>query len=310
MKKEVEKPTVEDVMALRVLVRAREDFQGQRKRMDNRIGRKADGGEQDIAARPFRPDDLASFGAIADASREQEEGIEKALKKALKRFPIYNEYLANVDGIGTISAAHIISTIDIAKATTVSKIWQYAGLNPGMVTGKKAVKKADYKPSMGTIVAEYDPKPGMEASVLVATDTLIRGDKLTPGFVAPFNKDLRTALVGVMADGFIMSGVRWPEVDEEEYNSLPENARRIKDKKFQSLSIKQGSYAKFYFDYKNRLANEEGWKDESDGHRDRAAKRYMVKMFLKDLYVAWRTIEGLDVREPYQVEYLGHKHVA
>jgi hypothetical protein len=62
--------------------------------------------------------------------------------------------------------------------------------------------------------------------------------------------------------------------------------------------------------YKNRLANEEGWKDESDGHRDHAAKRYMVKMFLKDLYVAWRTMEGLPVRVPYQEEYLNHVHVA
>jgi hypothetical protein len=33
-----------------------------------------------------------------------------------------------------------------------------------------------------------------------------------------------------------------------------------------------------------------------------------VKEFLKDLYVAWRTLEGLTVREPYQVEKLGHRH--
>lgn len=50
------------------------------------------------------------------------------------------------------------------------------------------------------------------------------------------------------------------------------------------------------------------WKDVTPGHRDKAAKRYMIKMFIKDLYVIWRTIEGLPVREPYQVEYLGHTH--
>jgi len=38
----------EDVLAVRMLVRAREDFQAMRKRMDNRIGRKADGTNQDI----------------------------------------------------------------------------------------------------------------------------------------------------------------------------------------------------------------------------------------------------------------------
>ena len=36
------KPTENDRQAVRMLVRAREDFQGMRKRMDNRMGRKAD----------------------------------------------------------------------------------------------------------------------------------------------------------------------------------------------------------------------------------------------------------------------------
>lgn len=36
------------------------------------------------------------------------------------------------------------------------------------------------------------------------------------------------------------------------------------------------------------------------------AQRYMVKMFLKDLWVAWRTLEGLPVTEPYVIAKLGH----
>jgi len=74
----------------------------------------------------------------------------------------------------------------------------------------------------------------------------------------------------------------------------------------------------FYYPYKERLSKEKNevlhigkmkpWDEVSLGHRDRAAKRYMVKMFIKDLYVAWREIEGLPVRVPYQEEYLGHKH--
>ena len=34
----------------------------------------------------------------------------------------------------------------------------------------------------------------------------------------------------------------------------------------------------------------------------------MIKMFLKDLYIAWRTLEGLEVRKPYEEEYLNRKH--
>ena len=129
---------------------------------------------------------------------------------------------------------------------------------------------------------------------LVYTGEMVRGDKLTPGHVAPFNKRLRTALVGVMADGFIKA---------------------------------QNEYCmQYYYPYKARLECEENtvaeisksgakpvdiaWKDAKKAHRDRAAKRYMIKMFLKDLYVAWRKIEGLPVRVPYAEEYLGKKHRA
>jgi len=269
-------PTAQDVLAVRLLVRAREDFQGQRKRMDNRMGRKADGEEQNIQERSIGVEDAELFVGISDAARAQEADIEKKLKKVLKRFPIYTEWLLNVKGVGTIAAAQIIGNIDIHKATTVSKIWQYCGLNPGMVAGKKRVEHPD---------RTFD---------LVPTGQMIRGDKLTAGHVAPFNKNMRTALCGVLADGFIKA---------------------------------QAPYAmEHYYPYKERLANSDkltteirsagakpvelAWKDAKPGHRDRAAKRKMIKAFLTDLYKAWRTLEGLEVRPPYQEQYLGHKHSA
>jgi len=265
----VQKPTFEDVLAVRVLVRAREDFQGMRKKMDNRLGRKATGETQELVEeRAFRGDDVELFAEVSDASRKQEATIQKMLKKVLKRFPVYTEYLQGLKGVGEIGAGWIIAEFDIEKATTVSKMWQFAGLNPGMVKGKKRVEDAAGNVSF------------------VESGEMVRGDRLTPGHVAPFNQKLRTALVGVLADGF----------------------------------IKQQNYycMTFYYPYKKRLELEESevwhvgkqvaWRDVSRGHRDRAAKRYMMKMFLKDLYVAWRELEGLPVRAPYQEEYLGHKH--
>jgi hypothetical protein len=264
--------TEDDVAAVRLLVRLREDFQSMRKRMDNRLGRKANGEQQNVEERAFRPEDLMNFTAVSDNARMQEKEIEKMLRKTLKRFPIYTHFLSQIKGIGPIAAGHIVGTYDIVKATTVSKLWQYTGLNPGMVRGKVRKDLPD-----GTFTLEV-------------TDTLIRGDRLTPGFVAPFNKRLRTALVGVMADSF------------------------IKAKSPYALT--------YYYPYKERLAGEKSlingrpegkektWEETTKGHRDRAAKRYMIKMFLKDLYAAWRTLEGLPVRAPYQEEYLGHVHNA
>ena len=48
--------------------------------------------------------------------------------------------------------------------------------------------------------------------------------------------------------------------------------------------------------------------DFTDGHIHYMARRYMVKRFLSHLWVEWRKLEGLDVREPYAVEKLGHKY--
>jgi hypothetical protein len=251
-------PNENDRQAVRMLVRLRSDFQDMRKRMDNRLGRKADGTSQNVDERSFRVEDLENFKSIADTARGQEHEIEKMLKKVLRRFQIYNQFLVNVKGVGEIAAGWIIAEYDIHKATTVSKLWQFTGLNPGEVQGKKRVERED---------GEFDYVPSGD---------MVRGDRLTPGHVAPFNQKLRTAMVGVLADGFIKA---------------------------------QAPYAMdYYYPYKARLEQEDNWSEESKGHRDRAAKRYMIKMFLKDLYVQWRTIEGLPVRAPYQEEYLGHKH--
>lgn len=46
--------------------------------------------------------------------------------------------------------------------------------------------------------------------------------------------------------------------------------------------------------------------DLTDGHQHNRAKRYMVKEFLKDLWLTWREMEGLEVTPPYAVAKLDH----
>jgi NADH:ubiquinone oxidoreductase subunit E len=47
---------------------------------------------------------------------------------------------------------------------------------------------------------------------------------------------------------------------------------------------------------------------KNDAHRHMAAKRYMMKQFLQELWVAWRTIEGLPMPGSYAERYLGVEH--
>jgi len=250
---------------LRLLLRTRDDYQSMRKQIDNRIGRKADGTDQKIDERGFTPTDLDYYKAMADSNRAWEDDIEKRILKLLKNFPIYTGFLSEVKGVGPIVAGWIVSEIDIEKATTVSKIWQYAGLNPGFVQG---IKRKD---TDGEV--EF-----------IRTETPVKGDRRTPGFVSPFNGRLRTVLCGILADGFIKAN---------------------------------SPYRLLYYDpYKERLTHETrlingedmAWCDSKPARRHNAAKRYMIKMFLRDLYAVWRQLEGLPVRPPYSEEYLNKKH--
>jgi hypothetical protein len=43
-------------------------------------------------------------------------------------------------------------------------------------------------------------------------------------------------------------------------------------------------------------------------HRNNAAKRYMIKIFLRELWWHWRTLEGLPTPPDYAEQYLGMKH--
>lgn len=63
-----------------------------------------------------------------------------------------------------------------------------------------------------------------------------------------------------------------------------------------------GEYKDTYDDYKHRI--ESDGKGESDPHRHRMAIRYMVKMLVKDLYIAWRPLEDLPVHDPYAEDKL------
>jgi hypothetical protein len=278
-----------DQQAVRTLVRTRRDFQQIRLAMDARLGLKANGKKQNIDDRNFMPKDILNFTTVSKEAKRQEKEIEKMLIEVLERFPFYNEFLKDVASLGPVGAGWIIGEFDIHEATTVSKMWQYAGLNPGLVKGKKRIEPKKHKGEK--IVAEGKSQKG-EKFLIIETNEMIRGDKKTAGFVSPYNIALKTAMLGIVGSNFVRS-------------------------KQNSVSPYK---VDFYLPYKQRLENSskevihygkpKPWKDVTPKHRHEAAVRYMIKMFLIDIYKNWREIEGLPVRASYQEEYLGHTHAA
>src|SRR6056297_111296 len=276
---------------LRLLIKTREDAQSMRKTISNRLGLKADGdaikGEGATIALSLH----TTLNDSLNNAKQIEKDLEKELRRQLKKMPVYTEFLKDVKGAGEVGCGWVVGEFDIETATTVSKMWQYSGMNGSLVKGKKRISKSKYKPSMGSIVREMKNIRTGETDYIIQTNEMIRGDKATPGFVLPYNKNLKTHLLGVMAAGFVKAQNDYCMNFYYPYKHRLENSTQL------TTEVKKGGK-------REKLM----WKDCTKGHRNMAALRYMMKMFLKDLYINWRSIEGLTVREPYSEEYLGKKH--
>ena len=246
--------------SIKTLTRIYYDYQRERTRLDGRLGIRKDG---EAKARAPVKDQiiLAEVRARREDVLAMEEATAKSLAPEVHKHPLWKAFLADVLGVGEVRAAVQISEFDIHVATTVSKMWQFAGCNPGMVYGWK-----------------------YQRGLWRRTDELIRGDKRTKGFRCPYNQFLKDDLLGRLGPSFLKAHSPYCE---HYYNMR----QRLE-------SMDWGEAAKNPTDPKKPKAN----------HQHRAANRYMVKMYLIDLYVAWRTVEGLPVREPYAAEYLGRGH--
>lgn len=260
--------------------------------------------------------------------------FEKNIPKVLEDYPIYTEFLNNIRGIGPAMAGVITSEFDIHKAKYRSSLWAYAGLDVVAHWKLTGVKVLNYTDCAGEscdppaealeaakkMVPEMDPLhydqnrvDGQRVKYFTAND----GEQILE--VKHFYNSANPNLGGfefVAIYKFEQSGGRSRRaehlVDVKYVNKDgKEDVRKgitfnpfLKTKLMGVLAnsfIKTGNaeYRKVYDDYKTRLETEARWKDESKGHRHNAAKRFMIKRFLSDLYIKWRTLEGLPVYEGY-----------
>ena len=186
----------------------------------------------------------------------QEKAHFRRLRNILKGYPIYNEFLEGVTGVGPAMAGVMLSEIDITKAEYPSSLHKYAGLDVASDGQGRSRRKEHLEDS------EYTDKDGEV--------------KTKKGIT--FNPFLKTKLVGVLGSSFIKQ------------------------------SPDKCVYRKIYDDYKHRLEHMDAHKEKSKLHRHKMSVRYMVKMFLVDLYNAWRRLEGLPVAPTYSEAKLGKVH--
>lgn len=150
----------------------------------------------------------------------------------------------------------------------------------GVIISEIDITKAKYPSSLwaycGLDVAGDGKGRSRRKEHLVESDYIDKEGEPAKKMGISFNPFLKTKLIGVLGASFLRAG--------------------------------DNPYANIYRNYKNRIENHPDHIEKTKGHRHNMAIRYTAKMFLMDLHMAWREIEGLPVSEPYHVEKLGIVH--
>lgn len=183
------------------------------------------------------------------------------------------EQLMSLRGISDILASKLLAMIDPKKANTASALWKFAGYGLGEY----------WENDKGEIVA---PKQGYQflrakgkgrKEKIFAIPEPEPGWKLVTvrdrsikGWARCYNLRLKTAC-WLVARSFLMCN--------SPYRVIYDRALRM---------------------YEMR---DPGW---PVGRRHRAARRKMIKAFLVHLWIRWRTLSNLPVRNIYAIEYGGH----
>lgn len=157
------------------------------------------------------------------------------------------------------------------------------GIGPamaGVLISEIDIAKARYPSSLhklaGLDVAEDGRGRSRKAEHLVKVKYVNRDGEEAERNSITFNPFLKTKLLAVLATSFIR--------------------------------LANPMYAPIYRNYKHRLECHPEHQQKTKLHRDRMAKRYMIKIFLIDLYRVWREMEGLPVSLPYAEAKLGIVH--
>ena len=269
---------------------------------------------------------VAQYVAI---EKEETRTFQKALPEVLSAFSIF-PWLNDQPGIGPAMAGVIISELDIhdgpdERRKYVSSLWKYAGMD--VVAGWEIDR---IEPISGPIPSDL--------LALIPARTPLVGDVAVNGESVKYNEEARELTVRY----------RWDDRAEAcdvvyKLVSLGGRSRRKEhliekayldknDKEKTKMSItfnpwlktklyvlagsmlktkgrkNESRYVKVYDDYKFRLVNHLDHAQKTKGHRHAMAMRYMIKMFLKDLYFEWRKVEGLPIWPDYQGGKLGYVH--
>jgi hypothetical protein len=249
----------------------------------------------------------------------QEYVINKEVEKFLDEFPIWTDHLKGLSGVGPTMGGVVVSELDPHKANHVTSFWSYAGLDVvwtvdtidgvEVVRGEGRSKKAhhlvdrEYVDKAGHTKTKksitYSPYLKTKLHVL-ATSFLRKQDDV----YSPIFYDYRTRMQGRRE--FFVRGLKNKQIlykkdphDSEGLLTLSSTKYEL-CKKWREKQKKTPTLAQTKKFVTSNII--------SDNHIKNMSIRYMLKIFLLDLWSKWRELEGLPVSSPYEVEKLGIVH--
>lgn len=187
-----------------------------------------------------------------------------------------------------IEKAEVVAFKDLERIIHAEPLWNeflagVRGCGPamaGVILSEFDIHKAKYCQSLvkyaGIDVAGDGRGRGRYQDHLIDVEYTAKDGTTKTKKSITYNPFLKTKLLGVMVPNFIKLG--------------------------------NNKYERAYRNYKNRLENMPAHADKTKLHRNNMAKRYALKIFLIDLYKAWRPLEGLIVHPPYHEAKLGRFH--
>lgn len=226
-------------------------------------------------------EDMETIQFWEETFRDMEDIAKDYVIEAAKKYDIINE-MVKVKGVGLLSAAKVISMIDIHRSNTVSALWRYSGYGVGDYWAEISEKgKVKIKaPVTGRIVNKKGKKVLFSITPEDDWEIVKSRDRLMKGYLSPFNRTLKASCY-LVATSFLKSGSKPDKNGNQLY-------RRVYDDK------------KEYYQ-----ANRPDW---TKGHIHNAALRKMTLVWLSHVWARWRAIEGLEVTALYVNEKLGHVH--
>ena len=267
------KPTPMPMPLIRSLVETYYDFQDQRIITSNRINMNSErNGITEAQLKQY------GISTLLNKAESFEEDIKKLLDAEIVNHEIYTKYLSGIQGIGTIISSALVAYIgDISKFDNISKLWQEAGL--GMNYYCEQCKEPTYK------IKTYTDKTGKKKNAKqLSPQTVCQecGCKTVPviqrrtmGYMSNWNDKFKVLLWKV-GQSFVKQSAKKSGY-RRLYDSIKAEERRKHPQK-----IKANGKTKY-----------------NDGHINNMTLRKVEKIFLANLWMKWREMDGLTVGVPY-----------